>query len=79
MSIEPLCMSRVTFSMIMGDIYHIHGALIMLWGLVNTYCEPVTMSWENVNMSWELVNMTIEALCKSRETFSIILGTVNIP
>jgi hypothetical protein len=33
----------------------------MYWGPVNTYCEPVIMSWEHVNMSWELVNTYLES------------------
>jgi hypothetical protein len=45
-TLETMSMSRVSYSMILGTFtIYIYGALMMLWGLVNTYCEPVTISW----------------------------------
>jgi hypothetical protein len=56
----------------------------MYLGPANTYCEPVIMSWQLIAMSWELVamyweliDMSIETRCKSRKSFSMIMGTFN--
>jgi hypothetical protein len=61
-----------TFSMVLGDIYHIDVGLNMYWWSINVSSEPVSMSWEPVNMSWDHIDMSrvyIEPLGMSRSIF----------
>jgi hypothetical protein len=44
--------------MIIGTFTKSREHYSCIGGPVNTYCEPVIMSYEHVNMSWELVTMS---------------------
>jgi hypothetical protein len=59
MSIEPLCMSRVTFSMIMGT-FTISRVVSLSWELVKMSIEPLCMSRENFSMILGTFNISYE-------------------